>query len=157
MSKKINLNQIKKLRSLTKIGVMDCRQALEATNGNLLKATEWLRQKGIVSAEKKASRQTGNGLIEAYSHDNGRLVAVVELNCETDFVARTDEFKKLAHELAMQVAAMNPKDVKALLSQSYIRDEKRTIESLIKETIGKLGENIVVSRLARFELGQQGC
>jgi len=154
MTKKASLEQIKKLRSQTKAGIMDCRLALEEAEGDFKKAQEWLRKKGIASANKRAGRQANCGLIESYSHDDGRIVSVVELNCETDFVARNSEFKKLAHELAMQVAAMNPKNVKKLLSQPYIRDEKITIEELIKETIGKIGENIVVGCLARFELGQ---
>ena len=154
MTKK-SLEQIKKLRCQTKAGVIDCRQALKATGGDLGKAVKWLKKKGVASAAKRSNRQASCGLIEAYSHDEGRIVAVVELNCETDFVARTDEFKKLAHELVMQVAAMNPKNVQELLKQSYIRDEKITVKELIKELIGKVGENVVIGCLARFELGQQ--
>ncbi|HUS60164.1 MAG TPA: translation elongation factor Ts [Nevskiaceae bacterium] len=152
---KKNLNQIKKLRDQTKAGVIDCRQALRASGGDLKKAKEWLKKKGIASAGKRSGREAKCGVIETYSHNDGQIVSVVELNCETDFVARTNEFKKLAHELAMQMAAMNPKNVKELLVQPFIRDEKVTIEELIKETIGKVGENIVVSRVARFELGKQ--
>jgi elongation factor Ts len=150
---KITLDQIKKLRQQTKAGVMDCRRALEESGGNLEKAQEWLREKGINSATKRVQKETGCGLVEAYTHSDGRIVAVVELRSETDFVARTEEFRKLAHELAMQVAAMNPKDVKELLKQPWIRDEKKTVEELVKETGGKLGENIMVKRIARFELG----
>lgn len=150
----ITLDEIKKLRQKTKAGVMDCRTALENCGGDLKKADEWLRKKGIESAEKRAGRETSQGVLETYSHSGDKIVAVVELLCETDFVARTDEFKKLAHELAMQVAAMNPKSVKKLLRQPYIRDEKKAIEDLVKEAIGKIGENIVVGRIARFELGK---
>lgn len=151
---KKNLNQIKQLRLETKVGVMDCRQALQASGGDLRKARQWLKKKGMASAGKRGGRETKCGLIETYSHNDGQVVSVVELNCETDFVARTNEFKKLAHELAMQVAAMDPKNVQELLKQPYIRDEKVTIEELIKEAIGKIGENIVVGCLARFELGE---
>lgn len=150
---KKNLDQIKKLREETKAGVMDCRQALEASNGDLKKAKEWLKKKGAALAGKRSSREAKSGLIETYSHYGGQIVSVVELNCETDFVARTQDFKKLAHELAMQVAAMNPKNVQELLAQLYIRDEKMKIEELVKQTIGKIGENIVVGQIARFELG----
>jgi len=151
---KITTEQIKKLRAKTKAGVMDCRQALEASDGDMKKAEKWLRKKGIESASKRAGRETKQGLIEVYTHNDGKIIGIVELLCETDFVARTNEFKQLAHELAMQVAAMNPKNVKEFLKQPWIRDEKKTINSLVKETIGKTGENIVVKRIARFELGE---
>jgi elongation factor Ts len=151
---KISLDEIKKLRAKTKAGVMDCRQALEESGGDMAKAEEWLRKKGIKSAAKKESRETYYGRIEAYTHGSNNLVSVVELLCETDFVAKTDEFKNLAHEIAMQIAAMKPKNIDELLKQPWIRDEKITIEELIRETIGKLGENIKVGRIARFELGE---
>ncbi len=152
---KITLEQIKQLRTKTKAGVMDCRQALEATGGDSKKAELWLREKGISQASKKAERETAEGLIATYSHAEGKIVAVVELFCETDFVARNEEFQKLAHELALQVAAMKPKTAQELLAQGWIRDEKRTMESLVKELIGKVGENIKVGRVARFELGEK--
>lgn len=151
---KITTAQIKKLRAKTKAGVMDCHQALEASGGDMKKAEGWLRKKGVELASKKAGRETKQGIIEVYTHNDGKIVGLIELLCETDFVARTDEFKQLAHELAMQVAAMNPKNLKELLRQPWIRDEKKTIDSLVKETIGKTGENIVVKRIARFELGE---
>lgn len=151
---KITLSQIKQLRNKTKAGVADCRVALEETGGDLKKAEDWLRKKGIKSAKKRTDRPTVAGLIEAYSHAEGKIVAVTELLCETDFVARTADFKKLAHELAMQVAAMNPKKVTDLLKQPYIRDEKTTIDNLVKELIGKTGENIKINRIARFVLGE---
>lgn len=151
---RITTDQIKQLRAKTKAGVMDCRKALEASDGDMKRAEKWLLKKGISRAAKKAGRQTTEGLIETYTHNDGKIVSVVELLCETDFVAKTDEFKKLAHELAMQVAAMKPKNVSQLLKQFWIRDEKRTVDSLIKEAIGKTGENIVVRRIARFELGE---
>jgi len=150
----ISLGQIKQLRIKTKAGIMDCRVALEESAGDLKKAEDWLRKKGIKSAEKRTDRPTATGLIETYSHAEGKIVAVVELLCETDFVARTDDFKKLAHELAMQVAAMNPENAKKLLAQPYIRDEKVIVGDLVKELIGKTGENIKVNRIARFALGE---
>jgi elongation factor Ts len=152
---KISLDQIKQLRAKTKAGVMDCRKALEESAGDLKKAEEWLRQKGIEGAGKRTDRPTSGGVLEVYTHSDGRIVSVVELRCETDFVARTEEFRKLAHELAMQVAAMNPKDVKELLKQPWIREEKKTVEELVKETGGKVGENIVVKRIARFGIGEE--
>jgi elongation factor Ts len=151
---KITLEQIKELREKTKAGVMDCRAALEECGGDFQKACEWLRKKGISSAGKRAGRQTSNGVVEAYVHPDSRIASVVELACETDFVARNQEFKKLAHELVLQVAAMAPKDVEELLKQPWIRDEKKTIGDLIKETIAKVGENIVVRRIFRCELGK---
>ena len=154
MTKKANLEQIKKLRSQTKAGIMDCRLALEETEGDFKKAQEWLRKKGIASANKRTGRQANCGLIESYSHGEGRVVSVVELNCETDFVARNAEFKKLAHELAMQVAAMNPKNVDELLKQAYIRDASITVSDLVNQLIGKIRENIKINRLARFALGE---
>lgn len=149
---KVNIESIKRLRSATGVSIADCRKALETSGGDYQKALEWLQKHGIEKAAKKQERETSQGLIEAYIHQNGRVGALVELLCETDFVARTSEFKNLAHELAMQVAAMNPKNVDALLKQEYIRDNSKTVSDLIKETIAKLGENIVVKRFQRFEL-----
>lgn len=149
---KITTEQIKKLRLKTKAGVMDCKKALETSGGNMKKAEEWLRKKGIKSASKRAGRETSEGLVEAYTHHNGSIGSVVSVACETDFVARTESFKKLVHEIAMQVAATNPKNVKELLKQPWIRDEKRTIGDLVKELSGKTGENIVVKDFRRLEL-----
>lgn len=145
---------IKELREKTAAGVMDCRKALEEAKGDIEKAAEILRKQGLEKAEKKADRVTGQGLVSAYIHQTGKIGAIVEVSCETDFVARTEDFKILAHELAMQVASMNPKDVPDLLKQEYIRDSSKTISDLIKETIAKLGENIVVKKFSRIELGE---
>ena len=150
----IDINLLKKLRNETQAGIADCRKALEESKGDCKKALGWIRENGLEKAEKKKGRETSQGLIETYVHQNGRVGAMIEILCETDFVARTDEFKKLSHEVAMQVAAMNPKDVPTLLKQDYIRDASKTIDALVKETIAKLGENIVVKRLQRFEIGQ---
>jgi elongation factor Ts len=162
----ITADQVKKLRERTGAGVMDCRRALEQTGGDEERAIELLRQQGLERAEKKAGRETRQGLVEAYIHAGGRVGALVELNCETDFVARNPQFRELAHEIAMQVAAMNPArvgdeptgdgaapDGEALLDQAYIRDNRQTIRDLLKGAIATFGENITIRRFARFELG----
>ena len=148
----VNLEQLKKLRNETQASIADCRKSLEESNGDYQKAITWLKKHGLEKAGKKADRETSQGLVDSYIHQNGRVGAMVELLCETDFVARTQEFKHLTHEIAMQVAAMNPKDVATLLKQEYIRDSSKTIESLIKETIAKLGENIVIKNIQRLEI-----
>lgn len=150
----IDLELLKKIREETQASIADCRKALEESGGKYEKALEWLRKHGIEKAEKKSSRETSQGIIESYIHQNNRIGAIIEILCETDFVARTSEFKDLAHEIAMQVAAMNPKDVDTLLKQEYIRDGSRKIEDIIKEHITKLGENIVVKKIKRFEVGE---
>lgn len=148
----VNVAQIKKLRQETGASIADCRRALEETNAKYDKAIEWLKQHGIEKAGKKADRETAQGLVESYIHQNGKVGVLLTILCETDFVARTDDFKHLAHEVAMQVAAMNPKDVDTLLKQEYIRDGSQTIESLVKQAIAKLGENIVVKEFKRLEI-----
>ena len=148
----VDVKLIKKLRQDLGVSVADCRIALEETNGNYEKARQWLKKKGIEKAEKKSDRETAQGLVEAYIHQNGKVGAMVEILCETDFVARTQDFKNLAHEIAMQVAAMNPKDEDQLLKQEYIRDGSITVADLIKQTIAKLGENIRVKEFKRFEI-----
>lgn len=149
----ISLDLLKKLRQETSAGVSDCRQALVDAKGDYAKAKKLLVERGLQKAAKKADRQTGAGLIDSYVH-GGKVGVLVELRCETDFVARTDDFKALAHELSLQVAAMNPKDVKALLVSVYIRDPQLTIEALIKQAIAKVGENITIARFSRVALGQ---
>lgn len=148
----LDLKAIKKLRDETSASIADCRRALEESNGDEKKALEWLKKRAGEIAAKKADRETGQGLVEAYIHGGGKVGVLVELLCETDFVAKTDEFKQLAREVAMQVAAMNPKDVDTLLKQDYIRDSSLTIEQLVKNAIGKIGENITVKRFIRFEI-----
>ncbi|OGH06275.1 MAG: translation elongation factor Ts [Candidatus Levybacteria bacterium RBG_13_35_9] len=148
----INIDQIKRLRDGTSVSVADCKKALEETNGDYEKAKQWLKKHGIEKAEKKSDRETAQGLIESYIHQNGKVGAMVEVLCETDFVARTEDFKNLSHEIAMQVCAMNPKNVDTLLKQEYIRDGSITISDLIKQVIAKLGENIVVRQFKRFEI-----
>ena len=164
----ITKEMIKSLREQSGAGIMDCRGALAGCGGDMEKALEVLKEKGLLKAQKKSERTTGQGLIEAYIHTAGRIGAMVEVNCETDFVARTDEFKGLAHCLAMQVAAMDPqyiseknipegKEVIAaeacLMKQPYIKDPTKTIKDIIIEVIAKTGENIKVSRFIRYELG----
>ena len=148
------VDQIKKLRAKTGAGIADCRKALEDAKGDFAKAQELLKSWGIDKAAKKASRVVGAGLVETYVHAGGKVAAMVEVNCETDFVVKTDEFKTLVHELAMQIAAMDPATVEELLKQEYIRDSSKTVEELVREIIAKVGENIVVKRFMRFELGQ---
>ena len=150
----ITIDQIKSLREKTGAGIMESRRALEQTNGDEKKALEILKQKGLEVAAKKQERETKQGLIETYSHSGGKVVSIVELLCETDFVARNEDFKALAHELAMQVAAMNPKSVEELVGQEYIRDSSKKISDLLNDIISKIRENIKIGRIARFELGE---
>lgn len=147
---KIDIRDIKRLRDETSTSIADCRRALEESSGNYDKAILWLKKYGIENAEKKADRKTAQGLVDSYIHQNSKVGALVSVLCETDFVARTSEFKHLVHEIAMQVASMNPKDVDTLLKQEYIRDNSKTVGDLVKEAIAKLGENIVVSKFSRF-------
>jgi len=156
---------IKELREQTGAGIMECKKALEDSAGDIGKATQLIKERGLAMAEKKKDREAGQGLIDSYIHA-GRIGALIELNCETDFVARTDDFKTLAREIAMQVAATNPSRISAseastdgtdgdvpLLDQPYIRDASKTIQELVNETIAKVRENVVIRRFARFELG----
>jgi elongation factor Ts len=165
----ITLDQIKELREVSGAGVMDCKRALEASGGDLEKAKRFLVEMGIASAAKKAGRTTAQGVIESYIHGGGRIGVIVEVNCETDFVARTPDFQELARDIAMQIAAMNPLVIRedeelptgadlrgdevVLLKQPFIKDQGKTVQELITETIGKTGENIQVRRFKRFELG----
>ena len=151
---KISIDDLKKLREETSAGVADCRLALEDAAGNYEKAKKLLIQRGLEKATKKEGKETSQGVIASYVHATGKVGVLVELRCETDFVARTDEFKNLAHELTLQIAAMNPKDVKALLTSPYIRDASQTMEQLVKITIAKVGENITVARFSRMQLGE---
>lgn len=148
----VAIDQIKKLRYETGAGVSDIKRALEDAGNDEKKAKELLRNAGFEKAVKKQERKTSAGVVETYIHATGVSGATVVLLVETDFVARTQEFKNLARELAMQVCAMNPKDVDELLSQNYIRDESKTISDLIKEHIAKFGENIQVKEFRRFEV-----
>jgi elongation factor Ts len=148
----INMDQLKKLREETGAGVMDVRKALEQSSGDEKAAREWLKEHAIKTAEKKADRETREGMVASYVHGTGKVAGFVALTCETDFVARTDDFKTLGRELAMQIASMDPESVPALLEQPYIRDPKVTISELIKQTAGKVGENIQVKEIKRMAI-----
>jgi len=195
----ITTQQIKELREATGAGVLDCRAALEQSGGDFEQAVAYLREKGLAKAAKRADREAADGLIELYSHGGGRVGVMVELNCETDFVARSEVFRTLAHEIALQIAAAAPTwiteetvpaasleserevarnrakeegkpeaawdkivdgrvqkylDEVVLLRQPYIRDEGKSVKELVSEAIGSIGENIVVRRFARWELGE---
>ena len=165
----VTVEEIKALRELTGAGIMDSKKALEEAGGNIEKAEDLLRQQGIASAAKKANRATNQGVVESYIHSGGRIGAMVELNCETDFVARTDDFQSLANNLAMQIAAMSPTYVDesdvpdgesadtsqdCLMQQPFIRDPSMTVQDVVSETVGRLGENIRVRRFKRFSLGE---
>jgi len=161
---------VKQLRDLSGAGVMDCKKALDETGGDVEKAVKVLRDKGIANAEKKSGRETGQGLVDSYIHAGGRIGVLVEVNCETDFVARTDTFKQLVHDIALQIAGIPttlvisedqlPPDAEGtpeetvLMKQTFLKDSSRTIEQLVKEAIAKTGENIRIRRFTRFELGQ---
>ena len=147
-----DIKLLKQIREETQASIADVRKALEETKDDYKKALEWLKKHGIEKADKKQNRETSQGLVETYIHQNGKIGAMVALLCETDFVVKTDEFKKLVHEIAMQVVAMNPKDIDTLLKQEYIRDSSLTIEKLIKSVIGKLGENITIKSISRLEI-----
>ena len=165
----ITTDQIKDLRQASGAGVMDCRNALKEVNGDKAKALEYLQKQGLVKAQKTVGRTAKQGLVVSYIHAGGRIGALVEVNTETDFVARTAEFQGLAHSVAMQVAAMAPEYLSknecptgveidfqnaCLLLQPYIKDPTKTIQDLVTELIAKTGENIVISRFVRFELGK---
>ncbi len=195
----ITADMIKELRAATGAGVLDCRKALQDSNGDFQKAVDWLREKGMATAAKRADREASNGTVELYSHGGGRVGVMVEVNCETDFVARSEQFRTLAHEIALQIAASAPKYIKAediptseldheaeiararakeegksgpvvdkivegrlekfkdevcLLRQTYIRDETTTVEKLVMQNVAAIGENVIVRRFQRWELGE---
>jgi elongation factor Ts len=166
----VDAAQVKALRQKTNAGVMECKKALEECGGDLAKAAEVLREQGLAIAEKKQSRVARFGLVDAYIHAGGRIGVLLELNCESDFVARTDQFKTLAHDICLQIAAIGPKYVSAedkpaddesetaavcLMEQPFIKDPGQSIQQLIVNTIAQVGENIRVKRFTRYELGGQ--
>ena len=168
MSLKILTSSVKELREQSGAGIMACRNALLETEGDKKKALEILKERSLFQVQKKAGRSATQGIIEAYIHTGGTIGAMIEVNCETDFVARTAEFKELAHHLAMQVAAIGPQFVSGeeipegadiepeeacLLLQPYIKDPDKIVQDIINETIARVGENIKVSKFARFKLG----
>lgn len=149
------MDQIKELREKTGAGVMDAKKALEEAQGNMTKAVELITAKGLARAEARSEREVRSGKVYCYTHLGGVAAAMVEIACETDFVANTAEFEALCKEVAMQIVSMNPKDVDELLAQPYIREASKTIEQLVKELVGKTGENIRIIRFARFKLGTE--
>jgi len=165
---KITTESVKEVRSRTNAGILACKNALLEAGGDVGKAVEALQRRGVAIAEKKKERIVTDGIIEAYIHHTKQIGAIVELNCETDFVARTDEFRELARNLAMQVVATSPQfisleempsetemdpQIVCLLSQPFIKEPDKTVQEIITGTIAKVGENIKVRRFARFELG----
>lgn len=149
----IDINLVKELREQTGAGIADCRSAFEESGGDIAKAKEILHKKGLDKAGEKSDREVSAGVVETYSHA-GRVGVLVEVLCETDFVAKTEDFKTLAHEIALQIASMDPKDEAELVKQDYIRDPGQKVGDLIKTTIAKVGENIKIGQFARISLGK---
>ena len=147
----VSIDLIKQLREETGVSITECKKALEQAKGDFVKAKEVLRKWGKELAGKKAERRAGLGIVDSYIHPDKRKGAMIEVRCETDFVAKSEDFRSLAHELCLQIAAMDP-EKDSFLSQPWIKDESRTIEDLIQEYIAKLGENIIVKRFTRFEI-----
>lgn len=152
---KISMADVKKLREATGARILDCKKALDEAVGDFDQAKKIVAAKGLARAEKKQDRETSAGLITTYSHVTGKVGAMIELQCETDFVAQNEEFKTLARDIAMQVVAMNPKNVQELLAQEFIKDSAVIIEKLIKSLSGKIGEKMTLKRFQRFELGEE--
>lgn len=147
----ISIGQIKQLREETGLSISECKKALIEAEGDLEKAKEILKKWGSEFAEEKEKKEVGQGVIESYVHTGKRIGAMVELRCESDFVARSEEFQKLAHELCLQITAISPEEI-PLLEQKWIRDETKTIKDLIEEHIAKFGENIVLKKFVRYEI-----
>ena len=147
-------DHVKRLREETGAGVMDCKRALDEAKGDFERAKALIKERGLAKAKEKSDREANEGVVEAYVHAGGRIGAMVELSSETDFVARNPDFKGLAKEIAMQVAAMDPTSVDQLLEQPYIRDASKTIGELVTGIAATTGENVRVKRFKRFELGQ---
>jgi len=165
----VDVKLVRDLRDQTGAGIMDCKEALEKSDGDMEKAIQALREKGVASATKRVGKDTNEGVIETYLHTGGRVGAMVELGCETDFVARTEEFRKLAHDICMQVAAMGPVYVEAdeieegddrppaqivLMLQPYIKNNSSSVGEMVRELAGKVGENIKVVRFTRLAVGE---
>lgn len=146
------IDDIKHLRAVTGISISECKKALEAAGGDIQKAKETLKQWGREVAEKKQGRQVGAGIVTSYIHGQGTIGVLLEVRCETDFVSRSEDFQRLAKEIAMQVASMDPANVEELLLQPFVKNTSQTIQGLIEETVGKLGENIRVVQFARFAI-----
>ena len=147
----VDVELLKKLREETEISLAECKKALEEANGDLEKAKEILRKKHGEMAQKRKERETKEGIIEAYVHSGKKLGVLLELRCESDFVAKNPEFQKLAHELCLQIAAIDPEEI-PLLEQNWIKDESKKIKDLISEYIAKFSENITIEKFARFKI-----
>jgi len=147
----ITIDQIKKLREITGISIQECKKALEEAKGDFERAKEILKKWGRDFAQKKGQRETGEGIIESYIHPNKKIGVLLELGCESDFVAKSEDFQRLAHELCLQIAAIVPEE-NPVFDQPWIRDESKTIKDLIEDYIAKLGENIILKRFSRYEL-----
>lgn len=145
---------VKKLREETGAGMMDCKKALDEAKGNFDEAKEIVRQKGLARAEKKADRETKEGYIASYVHATGKTAALVEILCETDFVARNEEFQSMARDVAMQVVAMTPADTEELLGQDFIKDPSMTVQDVVKGLSGKIGEKFEINRFVRYTVGE---
>jgi len=147
-------DEIKRLREETSCGVMDCQKALVEAKGDFGRAKELLRKKGLEMAAKKSDRLAKEGRVEAYIHHGNKIGVVVEVNCETDFVARSEDFCKFTRDVAMHIAAMNPENVQALMQQPYVKDPGKNIQDLLNELVAKIGENIKVGRFVRYKVGE---
>lgn len=147
------MDKIKELREITGAGIMDAKRALEEAKGDMKKAQEIIAEKGLAKAAKKSDRSTAAGRVYSYIHSTGKVGAMVEIACETDFVAENADFVNLCKEVAMQIASMNPENVESLLAMDYIRDGSKKIDDLVKALIAKTGENMKIVRFSRFELG----
>lgn len=150
----VGSDDIKSLRVETGAGIMECKKALEASNGDMAKAREWIFQHGLAKAEKKADRETSIGYIASYVHTNFQIAALVEVRCETDFVARNSDFQTMAKDVAMQVVATNPESVEALLAEECLKNPSITIENYVKSVSGKIGEKFVIQRFVRYQVGE---
>lgn len=146
---------IKKLREETGAGMMDCKKALDAAKGNYDEAVQVVKQRGLAKAEKKADRETKEGYIASYVHANNKVAALVEILCETDYVARNEEFQAMARDVAMHVVAMNPENVEALMADDFVKDSNITVKDMVMGVSGKIGEKFVVNRFSRYEVGQE--
>lgn len=147
----ITIEQVKELRHQTGVSISECKKALEEADGDDEKAKDILKRMGRELANKKSSRDAGVGIVDTYIHPNKRVGVMIELRCETDFVAKSNDFIDLAHELCLHIAAMNPEE-NSLLSQDWVKDPSKTIKELIEEYIAKIGENIILKRFIRFDI-----
>lgn len=148
----ISMDLIKKLREVTGARILDCQKALQEAEGDFDKAVSLVEARGLARAEKSQDRETKVGYIATYTHSTGMIATMVELLCETDFVAANDEFRQLARDIAMQVAAMGAENVEELLQQDFIKDPEKTVELVIKSLSGKIGEKMILSRFQRFAI-----